>query len=230
MQLAAIKTQRLYLQVAEQISELVTSGAIKPGERLPAERVLAEELGVSRPTIREAMIALEIAGIIEIKTGSGIYITQGHPQLPIVDEGVGPFEILDTRYVVESEACAMAATRITPEGIQALKDIIVEMEAEEKQDNASEQADMKFHLAIAEAAQNSVLSSIIKWLWELRNQSHLSQVFMNRLRDEGIHPSINEHKKIVRALEKGDPERARTAMKMHIENATEAAATFFDKQ
>lgn len=69
MQLAAIKTQRLYLQVAEQITDLVRKGAIKPSGRLPAERVLADELGVSRPTVREAMIALEIAGIIEIKTG-----------------------------------------------------------------------------------------------------------------------------------------------------------------
>jgi DNA-binding FadR family transcriptional regulator len=228
VQLEAIKTQRLYIKVAEQVSGLVRSGSIKPGDRLPSERDLAEQLGVSRPTIREAMIALEIAGIIEIKTGSGIYITDHPPELKIVDEGVGPFEILDTRYILESEACALAAARISDQQIEELKQTISEMEEEQKRADASEQADMKFHLLIAEASQNSAISAIIKWLWELRNQSRLSQVFMVRLRKEGIHPSINEHKKIVAALEKRNPEKARNAMKMHIEGATEAASTYFE--
>lgn len=228
MQLETIKTQRLYLKVAEQITRLVQDGTIKPGERLPSERELAEKLGVSRPTIREAMIALEIAGVIEIRTGSGIYITHKKPELTLVDEGTGPYEILDTRYIVESEACAMAATRITDSQLAELKQTIVEMEEEEKLPDASEKADMKFHLLIAEACQNSAISSIVKWLWELRNQSHLSQVFMARLRKEGVHPSINEHKRIVAALEKRDPERARNAMKLHIEGAIEAASTYFE--
>lgn len=229
MQLEAIKNQRLYLKVAEQVSKLVKDGVIKAGERLPSERELAEKLGVSRPTIREAMIALEIAGVIEIRTGSGIYILEKkNPEIILEDEGVGPFEILETRYILESEACALAASRITDEQITQLKDTIKEMEEEQKQADASEKADMKFHLIIADAAQNSAISSIVKWLWELRNRSHLSQVFMTRLREEGIHPSINEHKRIVTALEKRDPEKARNAMKMHIECATDAASTYFE--
>ncbi|RDV29150.1 FadR family transcriptional regulator [Alteromonas aestuariivivens] len=228
MELEAIKTQRLYVKVAEQISNLVKSGELSSGQRLPSERDLAEKLGVSRPTIREAMIALELAGIIEIRTGSGIYVLDQSPELTLEDEGVGPFEILDTRYILESEACALAAARITDKQLAELKDIILEMEEEEKRPDASEKADMKFHLLIAEASQNSAISVIIKWLWELRNRSSLSQLFMSRLRKEGIHPSINEHRKILRALERRDPERARSAMKAHIENATEAASAYFD--
>lgn len=228
MELEAIKTQRLYVKVADQISKLVQDGEIRVGERLPSERILAEKLGVSRPTIREAMIALEIAGLIEIRSGSGIYvIEQKTPNLKVTDEGIGPFEILDTRYIIEAEACALAAVNITAEQLEQLKFLIKEMEKEEKLPNASEQADMQFHLLIAEASQNSAIATIIKWLWDLRNQSVLSTSFMARLREEGIHPSISEHKRIVTALETGNPEKARIAMKSHIESASESASTHF---
>ena len=227
MQLEAIKTQRLYLQVSNQISRFVQEGSIKPRERLPSERELAEMLNVSRATIREAMIALEIAGVIEIRKGSGIYITDKKPELTPVDVGVGPFEILDTRLIIESEACALAAARITDSEIDILKAAVVEMQEEEKKPDRSEKADMKFHMLVAEASQNSAISAVVKWLWELRNQSHLSQVFMSRLRQDGIHPSINEHKNIIIALESRDPDKARAAMQHHIEGAKEAASAYF---
>lgn len=229
MELQAVKTDRLYIKVAEQLSKLVHDGTIKPGERFPAERDLAEKLGVSRPTIREAMIALELSGIIEIRTGSGIYVTKKKPTLDSADKGVGPFEILEIRYILESEACALAATRITDEQIAQLKEVLREMEEEEKQEDASEKADWKFHTIIAEAAQNSAIYSVVNWLWELRNQSALSTAFLERIRKEGIHPSINDHRRIVEALEKRNPEKARMAMKVHIENATAAAAAHFGK-
>ncbi|AFU98813.1 FadR/GntR family transcriptional regulator [Simiduia agarivorans] len=232
MELQAVKAERLYLKVAEQLSRLITDGTIKPGERLPSERVLADKLGVSRPTIREAMIALEISGVIEIRTGSGIYATQKQsqqPELDLGDKGVGPFEILEIRFIVESEACALAAARISGDQIAALKLAIKEMEEEEKRPDASEQADWKFHQIIAEATQNSAIESIVNWLWELRNQSELSSAFMERLRSEGVHPSIEDHRKIVMALEQKNPEKARAAMRNHIDNATAAAATYFGK-
>lgn len=230
MELATIKAERLYVKVAEQISSLVKDGNIKAGDKLPSERVLAERIGVSRPTIREAMIALEIAGIIEIRTGSGIYVIDQKPELTVADTGVGPFEILDTRYIVEAEACALAAARITDEQIAQLKSTIQDMQEEEKRPDASEEADMNFHMIIADASQNSAIAAIIKWLWELRNQSSLSKAFMSRLREEGIHPSINEHQKIVAALEMRNPEKARNAMKSHIENASEAASAYFSSK
>jgi DNA-binding FadR family transcriptional regulator len=234
VELQAIRTKRLYVKVAEQLTQFVMDGTLKPGERFPSERELAEKLGVSRPTIREAMIAMELAGIIEIKTGSGIYVTKpGHsPDIMDAggrDKGIGPFEILEIRYMIEGEACALAAARITDEQIQQLKDTLLEMEEEEKQADASEKADWKFHSIIAEACQNSAIYAVINWLWELRNQSELSLAYLERLRKEGVHPSINDHRRILEALEKRDPEKARIAMKMHIENATAAATGYFGK-
>lgn len=233
MELHAIKTQRLYIKVSEQLSKLVRDGKIKPGERFPAERDLAEQLGVSRPTIREAMIALELAGIVEIRTGSGIYVSQKKPitHMPIAvsDKGVGPFEILEVRYILESEACALAAQRINNAQVKQLRQCLSDMKEEEKQDNASEKADWKFHSIIAEASQNSAIFSMVDWLWQLRNQSELSTAFLERIRKEGVHPSINDHESIVEALALRDPEKARIAMKLHIENATAAAAAYFDR-
>lgn len=231
LELQTIKSDRLYMKVAEQLKKLITNEVIKPGERFPSERELAEQLGVSRPTIREAMIALELSGVIEIRTGSGIYVT--HPQHRIsdtlADKGAGPFEILEIRYILEAEACALAAARITDEQLAELRATIDEMEEEEKRSNASERADQKFHSIIAQACQNSAVSSVVDWLWKLRNESELSTMFLKRIREEGIHPSIQEHKNILAALEQRNPERARTAMKLHIENATANAATHFNK-
>jgi GntR family transcriptional repressor for pyruvate dehydrogenase complex len=231
LQLQIIKSDRLYLKVAAQLNKLIEDGVIKPGQRFPSERELAERLGVSRPTIREAMIALELSGVIEIRTGSGIYVTkqQHKPEPELNDKGVGPFEILEIRYIIESEACALAAARITDEQIQALREVVEEMEEEEKQPDASEKADQKFHSIIAQACQNSAIASVVEWLWDLRNESQLSTAFLQRIRQEGVHPSISEHRKILQALEQRNPEKARTAMKLHIENATTNAATHFNK-
>lgn len=232
LDLQAVKTDRLYMKVAEQLKKLITNDVIKPGERFPSERELAEKLGVSRPTIREAMIALELSGVIEIRTGSGIYVTQKPTKssFELSDKGVGPFEILEIRYILEAEACALAAARITDEQIAELRQAVNEMEEEEKQANASEKADQKFHSIIAQACQNSAISSVVDWLWQLRNESTLSTSFLERIREEGIHPSISEHKRILLALEQRNPEKARSAMKDHIESATANAAEHFNKQ
>lgn len=231
LKLQIVKSDRLYVKVAEQLSKLIDNEAIKPGERFPSERELAEQFGVSRPTIREAMIALELSGVIEIRTGSGIYVTHQKTKITpeLSDKGVGPFEILEIRYIVEAEACALAAARITEEQIAELRSVVDEMEEEQKQANASEKADQKFHSIIAKACQNSAISSVVDWLWDLRNESALSTAFLERIRNEGVHPSIDEHRKILQALEQRNPEKARTAMKLHIENATANAAAHFNK-
>jgi DNA-binding FadR family transcriptional regulator len=236
MEFHTIKSQRLYIQVAEQIQRLLREGTLKPGERLPAERDLAERLGVSRPTVREAMIALELAGWIEVRSGSGIYASKQLPSsadndrsspAETADQGIGPLEILEIRYILEGEACALAASRISDEQLAQLRQLLVEMEEEEKQPDASEKADGKFHSLIAEACQNSAIYAVIHWLWQLREASQLSQFYLARLRQEGVHPSIQDHRRILQALEKRDPEKARMAMKIHIENATQAAEIYF---
>lgn len=231
LQLQVVKNDRLYMKVAEQLRGLIENETIKPGERFPSERELAEQLGVSRPTVREAMIALEMTGVIEIRSGSGIYALKSKPvnSLSIDDTGIGPFEILEIRQLIESEACALAASRITSAELDELRQAVRDMEEEEKRPDASEKADQRFHEIIARSCQNSAIESVISWLWKLRNESMLSTSFLERIRSEGIHPSISEHQAILTALEQRDPIAARNSMKKHIESATENAARHFQK-
>ncbi|MDE0273809.1 MAG: FadR/GntR family transcriptional regulator, partial [Gammaproteobacteria bacterium] len=202
MKLAPIESQqRLYVRVAQRIAELVANGEVKPGEKLPAERRLAEMLQVSRPTIREAMIVLEVSGLIDARTGSGIYVTQqGHPQrVTLDDEGIGPFELLELRLILEPEASALAAERITDSQLAALQDIFEEMRKFAGTPRI-EEVDARFHVAIAEATENAAITQAVQWLWTLRNQSVLSSGFHSRILEEGIYPAVDQHKEILDAL------------------------------
>ena len=117
MLLKAVQSQRRFEQVAEQISKLIKKGKLNPGERLPPERELAKQLEVSRPTVREAMIALEISGMVEVRVGSGIYVLNtSSPDLKLrnntIDIGPGPLELIEARKEIEGANAALAAQRI----------------------------------------------------------------------------------------------------------------------
>lgn len=223
MKVEAIKVRRLYLEVANQIESLISDGKVKPGERLPSERELATQFEVSRPSIREAMIALEIAGLVEIRTGSGIYvlpnIKAGHSMA--IDDDPGPFEILEARLIIEGEAASLAAARITDEQLLELETAIKIMDDPETSEVDKEKADQLFHCTIADATNNSALHATVKWLWELRNRSPISATFHQKVRDLGIHPYVDEHMRIYKALKMRDPKRALLAMQSHISKAIE---------
>ncbi len=229
MKLAPIESpQRLYVRVARRIADLVANGEVKPGEKLPAERHLAEMLQVSRPTIREAMIALEVSGLIDVRTGSGIYVAQqSHPQrITLDDEGIGPFELLELRLILEPEACALAAERITDEQLAKLQTIYEEMRKFSGTPRI-EEVDARLHVAIAEATENAAITQAVQWLWTLRNQSVLSSGFHSRILEEGIYPAVDQHKEILDALKTRSADAARAAMRAHLVAATEAAARHF---
>jgi GntR family transcriptional repressor for pyruvate dehydrogenase complex len=164
-QIQAVKVQRLYLQVAGQLQELIGQGVFETGQRLPSERDLATQFGVSRPTIREAMIALEIAGQVEVRSGSGVYVLNAAARPGPLGSDPGPFEILEARRLIEGETCALAAQRISAGQLQQLQGLLDDMEHENQREDATEQADERFHRLIAEAAGNSALSATIGWLW-----------------------------------------------------------------
>lgn len=229
MLIETVKVRRLYLEVADQLSQLIATGQIKPGERLPSERDLASQFGVSRPTIREAMIALEIEGLVEIRTGSGIYVTQKQQKIDISDTGPGPFEIFEARRIIESETAALAAARISDEQLKELEDALVEMELENKEGRVTEAADHKFHTTIANASQNSALSSVVTWLWELRKESEVNTIFHQRSIEVGIQPSLDDHNRILRALQQRDPITARNAMNAHLTRSIEVMTEMLDE-
>ena len=219
MRMDSIKVDRLYLKVAEQILKYIDAEEIEAEQRLPSERDLASQLGVSRPTVREALIALEITGAVEIRSGSGVYVLDGSTasSLQAPDRGPGPFEILEARRLVESEACALAAERISEESLEHLDELLEAMRLENQQETATEEADQAFHCVIAEACGNSALDTTIRWLWQLRNQSEISTHFHRRIRSEGIKPIIADHEAIVAALRQRDPDAARKAMGKHLQ-------------
>ena len=219
MHIQAVKVQRLYLQVARQLQDLIAAGTFQVGERLPSERDLAGQFAVSRPTIREAMIALEISGTVEVRSGSGVYVLPqaGNPETLAETQGPGPFEILEARKLIEAETCALAAQRINPEQLGQLQLLLEEMAKENRQQDSTEQADEKFHCLIADASGNSALSATISWLWQLRNESDISTHFHHRGRNEGTRPILKDHQAILAALRKGDANASRRAMTRHLQ-------------
>lgn len=216
-------TKRLYKTVADDLLKIIESGQYNVGDRLPAERDLAVQYGVSRPTIREAVIALEIADRVEVRKGAGVFITE--PDVSetnkSLDLDVGPFELTEARLLVEGEAAALAATQIAPEEIEELESIIIRMKEENDTNVKGEPADKDFHMLIARATRNSAIEAIIEDLWNLREKSQLTQSMYATVRLEGVRPSIQEHWAIWEALKAGDSTGARAAMRTHLSRVIE---------
>jgi len=219
---ASPDTRKLYQQVASTIMESITSGKYKSGERLPSERDLAAAFKVSRPTIREAMIALEIRGLAETRHGSGIYITDHPPAHEgSGDLDIGAFELTEARRLFEGEAAALAATTITDECLEELKQIVAEMADENARKETDWTADRRFHVAIARATRNSAIASVIENLLDMRYKSPLCVYMLERARRVGVQPRVSEHRRILVALRKRDPRAARNAMRDHLARVIE---------
>jgi DNA-binding FadR family transcriptional regulator len=210
--------KRLYERIAEQLAAQILGGDFRIGDRLPSERDLAVRFDVSRPTIREALIALEVDGLVEVVTGSGVYVrslTRKHGAPAPMD--VGPFELLEARALIEGEAAALAARNITDDDLDELTRLVAEMEEENARDVVmSEDADRRFHMAIARATNNSAMEHAVESLWAARNRSLQSVRLLEKVRASGVKPRIDEHQAIVKALRSRDPKAARDAMRAHL--------------
>jgi len=212
-----IDTRKLYRQVADAIMASIQSGDYEPGSRLPSERDLAASFKVSRPTIREAMIALEIHGLVEARQGSGIYVTDHPPaQIGADDLDIGAFELTEARRLFEAEAAALAATIITEEQLREIEEILGDMIKENVRKQKGEMADRRFHVAIARATRNSAITAVIENLWDIRYKSPLCAHMLERARSAGVQPRISEHRRILAALRKHDSQAARNAMRDHL--------------
>ncbi len=223
---------RLYQRVAEQLAAVISEGEYKPGSRLPAERKLAERFEVSRPTVREAIIALELAGFVEVRGGSGVYVCDGEKnKLNATGLDVGPFDILEARILFEGEAAELAAKKISSEELAEVRQALDDMVTENEGEPICEKADEHFHMLIARATKNDAIVSVCSHLWNLRNSSPVSARILEKVRQAGSRPRIEEHKAILDALERHDGPGARAAMREHLTrviqqllDATEAEA------
>ncbi|MFK8053840.1 MAG: FadR/GntR family transcriptional regulator [Woeseiaceae bacterium] len=208
---------RLYQSVAEQIKRRISEGIYQPGGRLPGERELADELNVSRVTIREAEIALQSMGYIRIKAGSGAYVTERNDKQRGGLPAVSALELTQARLLFESEAAALAASAIDEVTLGKLEALVELMSAAHPDgDDASEKADREFHLTIAAASNNAAVQHTIENLWRMRTElPAVRNAHASLCSNEAATERGNEHEAILNALRNGDPAAARSAMQDH---------------
>ncbi|GGF09951.1 transcriptional regulator [Aliidongia dinghuensis] len=219
MPIIRVEPSRLYRRIADQIRDLILAGEFPPGSRLPPERDLAQQFGVSRPSLREALIALEISGFVTVMTGSGIYVRTdfaGAEPMAVPDGGPGPFELIRARRLIESEVAAVAAREATEADIDGLEDALQQMRDEDARHESREDADRLFHLRLAGATQNSALSLVVQGLWD-QGRGRMWEKMQLRMHNAGLRPRwIAEHSAVLDAVRAKDAKAARRAMQAHL--------------
>lgn len=236
MPIQALEPRRLYRQIADQIAALIKRGEFKPGSRLPPERDLAKQLGVSRPSVREALIALEVEGFVEVRIGSGVYVTSagsrrasGRVGKAALPPDSGPFELIEARRLVESECAALAARHASAAQVRRMKAALASMRTDGRRNVVPLEGDQRFHECVADASGNSALAMLVRTLWAQRT----GPLFL-RLEHHFDTPAlwsaaIAEHRAILAAIESRDPGAARAAMRRHLDMAAKRFKASFKR-
>ncbi len=233
MPLEAIEPRRLYRQVADQLRAYLDSGAIAVGGRMPTERELADRLNVSRPTIREALIALEVEGRIRIRVGSGIYVSEP-PVMPggarpslAPPEHEGPFEVLRARSFIEGAIMAEAAGRIQQRHLDSLDELLVKMEHTVHPSDEAAVLDRAFHTTIAGILGNAVIERCVRDLFDQRMSPYFGRLAAYFEDAESWNQALQEHRAIRNALAARDSALARDALRRHLECSQERFSRSF---
>lgn len=234
MPLEAVESRRLYRQVADQLRQAMDRGDFQIGARLPTERALAEKLCVSRPTVREALIALEVEGRVRIRVGSGIYVTP--PPTPArVDadpagrgRAEGPFELLRAREFIEGAVAEEAARQASADDIAALDVVIAAMAGETHPADNNIRHDREFHVRIAAILDNSVLSRVVGELFDERINPYFRQLAGYFENDATWREAYAEHRVIRDAIAARDPAAARAAMRAHLQRSQDRFSRSFE--
>jgi DNA-binding FadR family transcriptional regulator len=228
--LEAVEARRLYRQVADQLRALIDSGEYAVGSRLPTERELASQLRVSRPTVREALIALEVEGRLRIRVGSGIYViepapsTTSFPPSTVIE---GPFELLRAREFLEGAIAEQAARVASRDDLARIDAALAAMEDVEHPGEASMVHDRAFHVAVAGCLGNAVLVRVVGELFDQRLNPYFAQLahyFENRATWRA---ALDEHRAVRDAIAAGDGDGAREAMREHLAKSQKRFARNF---
>lgn len=223
-----MSSKRLFQSVAEEIAVLIDEGAYPAGTRLPAERELAERLGVSRVTIREAEIALQAIGRLEIKTGSGVYVSEAQPVRGEALPQASAFEVTEARLLVEAEAAALAAHNISDESIAKLEHLVEQMRLGDERE--ANEADEQFHRTIAEASNNAAMVHTVKSLWRMREDIPEVKSTYEAVCVHDAESRAKEHRAVFDALKARDPAGARHAMREHFHRLLESMLEATERQ
>jgi DNA-binding FadR family transcriptional regulator len=219
--LQTVEPRRLYRQIAEQLRALIGDGEFAIGARLPAERDLARQLGVSRPSVREALIALEVEGWVEVRTGSGVYVLDRARRTapPVAAHEWGPLELIRARRVVEGETAALAAAARKRRHLDAMARAITCMRELAARQVVPLEGDRAFHLAIVEACDNAVLAETVQGYWDSRNGPIFTRLGGYFETAASWRMAIAEHEAICEAIGARDAEAARQAMHLHMDKS-----------
>jgi DNA-binding FadR family transcriptional regulator len=230
MKLQVVSNRKLYLQIADQIREQIAGGAVAVGSQLPSERELAQSLGVSRPTVREALIALEVAGLVEVRVGVGAFVKRPNTSADKLPEmSRSPTEIMSVRRLLEPEAARLAAINIAEAVRRRLSATIERMRTETQAGLWSAQSDEALHLTIAEATDNAVLRETLESLWNFRTDQ-VDTRFHQHLADikEVREHILADHEAIAARIIAGDPAGAEAAMARHLEFVSAAMTAVWE--
>ena len=215
-----VRTSRLYEQIVQQIEESIVKGTLKPGDQLPAERELAQRFGVSRTAVREAVKALREKGLVEAFSGRGTFITDGTTQavrqsldlMVKIGQPEGSTHLAEVRTILEPEIAALAAARIQEAELVTMREAVAVMDRAGQDPQAYIEADLDFHLALAEGADNPIILSLLDSIVGLLREQRL-RIFRV---PGGPERGQFHHKKILEAVEHRDSEKAREAMRAHL--------------
>jgi GntR family transcriptional regulator, transcriptional repressor for pyruvate dehydrogenase complex len=220
-----VRSSRLYEQIVQQVEESIHKGAMKPGDQLPPERELAQQFGVSRTAVREAVKALHEKGLVEAYPGRGTFITDGTSysmrqsldRMLRVGQAEGSGFLAEVREILEPEIAAMAATRADAEDLASMREQIQLMDTARRDPDEFIEADLDFHLALAEAAANPIILSLIDSIVGLLREQRMGIFQVEGGPERGQY----HHKKIMETIEHRDSAGAREAMKAHLRQVRE---------
>jgi GntR family transcriptional regulator, transcriptional repressor for pyruvate dehydrogenase complex len=220
-----VRSSRLYEQIVQQVEESIHKGALKPGDQLPPERELAQQFGVSRTAVREAVKALREKGMVEAYPGRGTFITEGTSytikqsldRMMKTGQVEGSLYLAEVREILEPEIAALAATRGDEEDRAAMREAVAIMDSAKKDPDEFIEADLDFHLALAEAAANPFILSLIDSIVGVLREQRIRIFHV----DGGPERGQYHHKRILEAVEHRDALGAREAMKAHLRQVRE---------
>lgn len=213
---SANRNDRLYQELARQLTAELVGGTYPVGSRLPAERELAAHYAVSRPTVREAIIALEVQGLVEVRIGSGAYVLRIPGSADMPGFNITAFELTEARLLFEGEAAALAASQVTDAEVAEIAGLVDAIARENLDPAGTDKADRAFHLAIARATRNTAIVETIENLWSLRYTSPEAALLHEKARTANVKPVVDEHTAVLAALKARDPAAARAAMRLHL--------------
>jgi len=223
---------RRYQEIAENLREMIAAGGYRAGDRIMTERQIAERLSVGRSVAREAILLLEIEGLLDVRKGSGIYLKQVDAEsLSSHVNDIGPFELIQARQLLESAVAGFAALTVTKSDILRMREALDQERASIESGQLDYSGDELFHRLIAEATQNSILVDTIRDLWEKRARSRMWERLHDRIFETDYRLGwLDDHGLILAALQKRDPEAARRAMWQHLENVRVTLLTLSDDE